>query len=77
MSIDWISLGRVAMVTVVAAVAIVSVVSGGALMLDKAKLRADAGGSGAAGIAALGWAMIGVAGLAVLFGLYLIIPYFH
>ncbi|AXE39752.1 hypothetical protein [Acidipropionibacterium virtanenii] len=77
MSIDWISLARVAAVTVVAAVAIVSVVAGGATMLDKARARADAGGSGATGIAALGWAMIGVAGLFILFGLYLIVPYFH
>ena len=77
MSIDWISLGAVAAVTVVAAVAIVSVVAGGAMMLDRAKVRADACGSGATGIATLGWVMIGVAGLAVLFGLYLHIPYFH
>lgn len=77
MSIDWLSLARVAVVTVVAAVAIVTVVSGGALMLDKARARSLAGGGGQAGLAALGWALIGVAGLAVLFCLYLIVPYFH
>jgi len=61
MNIDWTSLGLVSVVTVVATVLIVSVVSGGALMLDRAHARAEAG----------------VAGLIVLYGLYLLIPYFH
>lgn len=77
MSIDWISLLRVAVVTVVAAIAIVSVVSGGALMLDRARERALAGGGGRTPLVAVGWSLIGVAGLAVLFSLYLIVPYFH
>jgi len=77
MNIDWTSLGLVSVVTVVATVLIVSVVSGGALMLDRAHARAEAGRDGAAGLVALGWTAIGVAGLIVLYGLYLLIPYFH
>ena len=77
MNIDWTSLGLVSVVTVVATVLIVSVVSGGALMLDRAHARAGAGREGAAGLVALGWTAIGVAGLIVLYGLYLLIPYFH
>lgn len=77
MNIDWTSLGLVSVVTVVATVLIVSVVSGGALMLDRAHARAEAGSDGAARLVALGWTAIGVAGLIVLYGLYLLIPYFH
>ena len=44
MNIDWTSLGLVSVVTVVATVLIVSVVSGGALMLDRAHARAEAAG---------------------------------
>ena len=77
MNIDWTSLGLVSVVTVVATVLIVSVVSGGALMLDRAHASAEAGSDGAAGLVALGWTAIGVAGLIVLYGLYLLIPYFH
>ena len=77
MNIDWTSLGLVSVVTVVATVLIVSVVTGGALMLDRAHARAEAGSDGAAGLVALGWTAIGVAGLIVLYGLYLLIPYFH
>lgn len=68
MNIDWTSLGLVSVVTVVATVLIVSVVSGGALMLDRAHARAEAGSDGAAGLVALGWTAIGVAGLIVLYG---------
>lgn len=50
MNIDWTSLGLVSVVTVVATVLIVSVVSGGALMLDRAHARAEAGSDGAAGL---------------------------
>ena len=37
----------------------------------------EAGGDGAAGLVALGWTAIAIAGLVVLYGLYLLIPYFH
>jgi len=77
MNIDWTSLGLVAIVTLAATVLIGSVVAGGALMRDRAHARTEAGSDGAAGLVALGWTAIGVAGLIVLYGLYLLIPYFH
>ncbi|WP_257478267.1 hypothetical protein [Acidipropionibacterium jensenii] len=76
MSIDWISLAQVAIVTVLASIAIVGVVSGGAVALDKARVRHE-GGDGATSLIMVGWAAIGFAGLVVLYGLYLLIPYFH
>lgn len=77
MTIDWASLGLVTLVTITATVLIVSLVSGGALVLDRAHARSEAGIDGSAGLIALGWSAIGVAGLVVLYGLYLLIPYFH
>ena len=77
MNIDWTSLGLVSIVTIAATVLIVSIVSGGAVMLDRAHARTEAVSDGAAGLVALGWTAIGVAGLIVLYGLYLLIPYFH
>ena len=53
MNIDWASLGLVAIVTIAATVLIVSIVSGGALMLDRAHARAEAGKDGAAGLIVL------------------------
>jgi len=77
MNIDWTSLGLVSIVTIAATVLIVSVVSGVAFMLDRAHARTEAGSDGAAGLVALGWTAIGVAGRIVLYVLYLLIPYFH
>lgn len=77
MSIDWGALAQVAVVTVAVTVFIVSVVAGGALMLDKARTRTETGSGGETALVALGWTMIGSAGLVVLYGLYLLIPYFH
>lgn len=76
MTIDWSSLALVAVVTVVVAVVLVAIVSLGARMLDAAHVRQDAG-DGAASLVMIGWSSIGLAGLAVLYGLYLLIPYFH
>ena len=53
MNIDWASLGLVAIVTIAATVLIVSIVSGGALMLDRAHARTEAGKDGAAGLIVL------------------------
>ncbi|UYG16252.1 hypothetical protein BRM3_11615 [Brachybacterium huguangmaarense] len=72
MHIDFAALGLVAVVTLVSAVVLVSVVSIGARLLE-------AGPSGAVSTSRRmgGWSMFALAGLAVLFGLYLVIPYFH
>lgn len=72
MTIDFGALGLVAGVTLVAAVVLVTIVSLGARLVD--------GGPDAVAPTARrlgGWALFGLAGLAVLFGLYLVIPYFH
>ena len=66
MNIDWTSLGLVSIVTIAATVLIVSIVSGGAVMLDRAHARTEAGSDGAAGLVALGWTAIGVAGLSLI-----------
>jgi len=86
MNIDWAALGLVAVATVVAAIAIIGIFSLGVLALTKGIAVADddrLGGSvgnvgeptGGAKLA--GYACMAVAGLLVLYGLYLIIPQFH
>lgn len=72
MNIDFAALGLVGAVTFIAAVVLVTVVSVGARLLVP-------GPSGAVSTSRRigGWAMFALAGLAVLFGLYLVIPYFH
>lgn len=72
MHIDFAALGLVAGVTLLACVALVTLVSLGARLLD----------TGAAGSVSPvrrvgGYAVLGAAGLLILFGLYLVIPYFH
>ena len=81
MNIDWASLGLVAITTVIAAIAIVGIFSlgvaaltsggdhesGGALVQDPPKPVAKLAG----------YACVGISGLLVLYGLYLIIPQFH
>jgi hypothetical protein len=76
MKIDWASLGVVAIVTVVAAMLIVGIMSLGLQSLATADQRV-ADGQTAGPAKMIGFACIGVAGLIVLYGLYLIIPQFH
>lgn len=77
MKIDWASLGLVAVTTVVAAIAIVGIFSLGVLALTSG--ARTAGGVAAPNPAARlgGYLCLGVSGLLVLYGLYLIIPQFH
>jgi len=81
MNIDWASLGLVAITTIVAAVAIVGIFSLGVTALTSGGDRESGGTTRAnppSGIArTAGYACIGVSGLLVLYGLYLIIPQFH
>ncbi|SLM88191.1 hypothetical protein [Brachybacterium nesterenkovii] len=72
MHIDFAALGLVAGVTLLACVALVTLVSLGARLLD-----AGANGSIAPARRAGGYAVLGLAGLLILFGLYLVIPAFH
>ena len=81
MNIDWASLVLVAITTVVAAIAIVGIFSLGVLALTSGGEHESGGTqvpnppSPAARIA--GYACVGISGLLVLYGLYLIIPQFH
>ena len=81
MNIDWASLVLVAITTVVAAIAIVGIFSLGVAALTSGGEH-ESGGTlvqtpphTLARIA--GYACVGISGLLVLYGLYLIIPQFH
>ncbi|MDU0348964.1 hypothetical protein [Actinomyces sp. MRS3W] len=78
MSIDWSSLALVTLVTVVGTAFILAVVSAAARMLDAVHIKRQAGevnGLHAAEVAA-GFFLACAVGI-VLFGLWLLIPYFH
>jgi hypothetical protein len=81
MNIDWASLGLVAITTVIAAVAIVGIFSLGVAALTSGGDR-ESGGSiianpASPGAKIAGYICVGISGLLVLYGLYLIIPQFH
>ena len=81
MNIDWASLGQVAITTVIAAVAIVGIFSVGVMALTssgKSTLTNQGVHSKRSPVATVaGYACVGISGLLVLYGLYLIIPQFH
>jgi len=76
MKINWIALLQVAGVTLVVAVALVSLVAAAALSLDTAHHR-EQNGQPAVALKALSAVMFALVAGAVLFGLYLLIPYLH
>ena len=76
MHIDWAALGIVTVVSVIASIVFVILLSFGVRFVSAAKV-ANNSGERAAGVQSLGYAFIGVAGLLVLFCLYLIVPQFH
>jgi|BarGraIncu00222A_1022003.scaffolds.fasta_scaffold91759_1 hypothetical protein len=81
MNIDWASLGLVAITTVVAAIAIVGIFSLGVAALTSGGEHESGGSlvqSSPKPIAKIaGYLCVGISGLLVLYGLYLIIPQFH
>ncbi|HKN46005.1 MAG TPA: hypothetical protein VJW23_18995 [Propionibacteriaceae bacterium] len=76
MRVDWAALGIVAVVSIVASVIFTVLLATGIRLLSAAKIKSNEGGSGTATIS-LGYLMIGIAGLLVLFGIYLIVPQLH
>jgi uncharacterized membrane protein YuzA (DUF378 family) len=48
----------------------------GIRLVSAAKIKSNEGGSGTAAVS-LGYVLIGIAALLVLFGIYLIVPQFH
>jgi hypothetical protein len=76
MHVDWAALGIVTVVSIVASVIFTVLLATGIRLVSAAKIKSNEGGSGTATIS-LGYLMIGIAGLLVLFGIYLIVPQLH
>ena len=76
MRIDWAALGVVSVVSIMASVVFTILLAAGIRLVSAAKIKSNEGGSGTATVS-LGYALLGIAGLLVLFGLYLIVPQFH
>ncbi|HVD19534.1 MAG TPA: hypothetical protein VNC63_12705 [Propionibacteriaceae bacterium] len=76
MRIDWAALGVVTVVSIMASVVFTILLAAGIRLVSAAKIKSNEGGSGTATVS-LGYALLGIAGLLVLFGLYLIVPQFH
>jgi hypothetical protein len=75
MHVDWAALGIVTVVSIAASVIFTILLATGIRLISAAKIKANEG-SGTATIS-LGYVLLGIAGLLVLFGLYLIVPQFH
>jgi hypothetical protein len=76
MRIDWAALGVVTVVSIMASVVFTILLAAGIRLVSAAKIKSNEGSSGTATVS-LGYALLGIAGLLVLFGLYLIVPQFH
>ena len=76
MHIDWAALGVVTVVSITASVIFTILLAAGIRLVSAAKIESNQGGSGTVTVS-LGYVLLGVAGLLVLFGLYLIVPQFH
>jgi hypothetical protein len=74
--IDWMALLIVAGVSIVAAVVFMTLLAAGIRSVVTARAHVAAGGSSGVSLS-LGYALLALAGLLVLFGLYLIVPQFH
>jgi hypothetical protein len=76
MKIDWAALGIVAVVAIGATVVFTLLLAAGIRFVATAQLRTNQG-TPATGVRSAGYSMIALAGLLVLFGLYVIVPQFH
>ena len=76
MHVDWAALGIVAAVSVVASIVFIVLLAYGVRFVSTAKVLGNQGGRAGAPLT-LGYAFIGLAGLLVLYCLYLIVPQFH
>ena len=76
MRIDWAALGIVAVVSIATSVIFTILLAAGIRLVSVAKIKSNEGGSGTATIS-FGYALLGIAGVLVLFGIYLIVPQFH
>jgi hypothetical protein len=76
MRIDWAALGLVTVVSIASSVIFAILLATGIRLVSVAKIKSNEGGSGTA-IMSVAYLLLGVAGLLVLFGIYLIVPQFH
>jgi len=76
MNIDWYALGMVAVVSVTFSVIFVALLAGGIRFVSASRLKTNQGGSGTVTLTA-GYGLLGLAGLLVLVGLWMIVPQFH
>jgi hypothetical protein len=76
MHIDWAALGVVIVVSIATSVIFTILLASGIRFVSAAKIKSNECGPGAA-IISIGYVLLGIAGLLVLFGIYLIVPQFH
>ena len=76
MRVDWAALGLVTVVSIVTSVIFTVLLATGIRLVSAAKIKSNEGDSGTATVS-LGYLLIGIAGLLVLFGIYLIVPQLH
>jgi hypothetical protein len=76
MRIDWAALAIVAVVSIMTSVIFTVLLASGIRLVSAAKIKSNEGGSATATVS-LGYVLIGIAALIVLFGIYLIVPQFH
>jgi hypothetical protein len=76
MRVDWAALGLVTVVSIVTSVIFTVLLATGIRLISAAKIKSNEGGTGTATVS-LGYVLIGIAGLLVLFGIYLIVPQLH
>jgi hypothetical protein len=76
MHIDWAALGVVAVVSIAASVIFTILLASGVRLVSAAKIKSNEGSSGTA-IFSMGYLLLGIAALLVLFGIYLIVPQFR
>ena len=80
MTIDWMSLLTVAAVTVFGAALIVTIMAASTRLLDRAhiiELSGQTAAGSATGFRIGGYALLVVVGVIALFGIWVIVPYFH
>jgi hypothetical protein len=75
-AIDWVTLLKVTAVSLVSSVMFMVLLAGGIRFVSAARVRTNQGLSGSTRLAS-GYSMLAVAGVLVLYGIYLIIPIFH
>jgi len=76
MTIDWKALLLVAVVALITTVVVVSLAAFAARLLDAGHTQREANGEGMS-LIVTAYCFMGVIGLIILFGLWLMIPYFH